>query len=61
MITSDKQYEAAKEQLKMLQQSFLTPSKKHIPEVITKASKRQIQELIDEIQKNPADLAIEKD
>lgn len=52
MITSDKQYEAAKEQLRLLEASILRPAKKNIPEVIVKASKKQIQELMNEIQKN---------
>ncbi len=49
MITSDKQYEAAKEQLKMLMQSLSAPIKKDVPTVIEKAAKSQIKELIAEI------------
>jgi hypothetical protein len=49
MITSDKQYEAAREQLRMLKQSLLTPTKKDVPKIIAEAAKRQVQELIDEI------------
>ena len=52
MITSNKQYEAAKEKLQMLMQSLLTPTKKEVPEVIAAASRSQIQELIDEIKTN---------
>ena len=52
MITSDKQYEAAREQLRVLEQSLLTPTKKNVPDIIAKAAKLQVQELIDEIQAN---------
>jgi DNA-binding transcriptional MerR regulator len=52
MITSDKQYEAAKEQLRMLEQSILIPTKKNVPKLIAQAAKRQIKELIDEIKIN---------
>ena len=52
MITSEKQYVAAKEQLRLLEASFLRPAKKNVPDVIVNASKQQIQELMREIQKN---------
>lgn len=52
MITSDKQYEAAKEKLAMLKQSLLAPTKNNVPDAIAKASMRQVQELMDEIQKS---------
>ena len=50
MITSDKQYAAAKEQLSMLVQSLSAPVKKDVPAVIQEAAKSQIKELIAEIQ-----------
>lgn len=50
MITSDKQYAAAKEQLAMLVESLSSPKKKDVPNFIEKAGKAQWQELIDEIQ-----------
>ncbi|STX55750.1 Helix-turn-helix [Legionella beliardensis] len=52
MITSDKQYAAAREQLNRLQQYLSTPLRKDVPVSIAEASKRQTQELIHEIQKN---------
>lgn len=52
MITSDKQYEAAKEQLNMLIQSLSAPVKKDVPLIIAEAGKSQLKELIDEIKKN---------
>ncbi|MGQ3890152.1 helix-turn-helix domain-containing protein [Legionella sp. CNM-1927-20] len=52
MITSDRQYEAAREQLKRLQQSLMTPIKKGVPASIAEASKKQTQELMDEIQRD---------
>ena len=50
MITSDKQYSAAKEQLNMLKQSLQSPIQNGVPIVIAEAAKSQLQELIDEIQ-----------
>ncbi len=50
MITSDKQYTAAKEQLAMLKASLSSPKKKDVPALIEKAGKAQLQELIGEIQ-----------
>jgi len=52
MITSDKQYAAAKEQLVMLTGSLSSPKKKDVLDLIEKAGKAQLQELIDEIQLN---------
>ncbi|MEE8059806.1 MAG: helix-turn-helix transcriptional regulator [Pseudomonadales bacterium] len=50
MITSDKQYTAAKKQLAMLTKSLSSPMKKNVPDAIEKAGKAQLQELINEIQ-----------
>ncbi len=50
MITSDKQYAVAKEQLAMLTESLSSPKKEDVPDLIEKASKAQLQELTDEIQ-----------
>ncbi len=50
MITSDKQFEAAKKQLKMLTKSLSSPVKKGVPAIIANAAKTQTQELIDELQ-----------
>ncbi len=50
MITSDKQYGAAKKQLVMLSESLSAPKKKDVPDVIEQAGKAQIQELMGEIQ-----------
>ena len=55
MITSDKQYEAAREQLKMLEQSLLDPIKKGVPKIVAKAATIQIQELVNEIKINIAE------
>lgn len=52
MITSNKQFEVAKEKLHMLKQSLLAPVKKNIPSEIVKASRNQVQELIHEIKAN---------
>ena len=50
MITSDKQYEAAKKQLTLLTESLSCPVKKDVPDEIEQGSRAQTQELIDEIQ-----------
>ena len=50
MITSDKQYEAAKKQLARLAESLTAPMKKNVPEVIANAGKAQIHELMAELQ-----------
>ena len=50
MITSDKQYEAAKQQLALLAKSLAAPTKKKVPDVIAKAGKAQIKELMAELQ-----------
>ena len=52
MITSDKQYEAAKKQLVMLTESLSSPVKKDVPNEIEQAGRAQTQELIDEIQQS---------
>ena len=52
MITSDKQYAAAKEQLARLNASLSSPKKKDVPARIAKAGKAQFLELTDEIQQN---------
>jgi len=52
MITSDKQYAAAQEQLIMLTASLSFQKKKDVPDLIKKANKTQLQELISEIQMN---------
>lgn len=52
MITSDKQYAAAKEQLNMLVQALSAPVKKDVPAVIQEAARSQTKELIAEIQAN---------
>ena len=52
MITSDKQYEAAKKQLALLTESLSSPVKKDVPDEIEQAGGAQTQELIDEIQES---------
>ena len=52
MITSDKQYVAAKEKLAMLTGSISSPKKKGVPDFVEQAGKAQLQELITEIQLN---------
>lgn len=52
MITSDKQYTATKKQLAMLTESLSCTKKKDVPDVIEKAGKSQLQDLINEIQKS---------
>ena len=49
MITSDKQYHAAKEQMAMLKQSFSAPIKKDVPSVVTHAAVAELKELIAEL------------
>ncbi len=49
MITSDRQYVAAKEKLAMLQASLKAPIKKGVPDIISKATKGQLKEMISEI------------
>jgi len=50
MITSNRQYKAAQEKLTMLKTSLKAAIKKGIPEIIAKAAKGQLQELISEIE-----------
>ena len=50
MITSDKQYAAAKKQLDMLTASLSAPKKEGVPDLVDKAGRAQTQELINEIQ-----------
>ena len=50
MITSDKQYRAARDKLEMLAASHTAPSKVGIAEVIANAARLQITELADELQ-----------
>lgn len=50
MITSEKQHQAAKNQLKSLQASLKAPMKSGVAQAIAEAGKAQTQELIDEIQ-----------
>ncbi len=50
MITSDKQYRAARDKLEMLEASHTAPSKVGIAEVIADAARLQITELADELQ-----------
>jgi ribosome-binding protein aMBF1 (putative translation factor) len=52
MITSDKQYAAAKKQLMMLTTSMVAPGKEEAPDLIEQAAKAQMLELVDEIQRN---------
>lgn len=52
MITSNKQYIAAQEQLAMLVKSLSSPPAKGVPAIIINAHKKQTQELIDEIEDN---------
>ena len=52
MITSDKQYAAAKKQLMMLITSMAASRKKETPDFIEQAGKAQVQELVDEIQRD---------
>lgn len=52
MITSDKQYDAAKRQLAMLTEALSAPKKKSVPDAVKEASNAQTQELIDEIQES---------
>ena len=49
MITSDKQYHAAKEQMDMLKQSLNAPIKKDVPSVVANAARAQLKELITEL------------
>ncbi|MBL1259820.1 MAG: helix-turn-helix transcriptional regulator [Thiotrichaceae bacterium] len=49
MITSDKQYAAAKKQLDMLTASLSSPKKDDVPAIIAKANRTQLQELVGEI------------
>lgn len=52
MITSDKQYEAAKQQLNMLNDSLRAPSKVDVPAIVLEAGMAQVLELLDEIKTN---------
>ena len=49
MITSDKQYSVAQEQLSMLIESLSAPIKKDVPAIIKEAALSQSNELIAEI------------
>lgn len=55
MITSDKQYNAAMAQVKMLNKSLDEPFKQGVPEIVQRESKSQIQSLIAKINKNIQD------
>lgn len=50
MITSDKQYQAAQDKLKMLEASVKAPTKRGVAKAIVDAGKAQTQELIGELQ-----------
>ena len=52
MITSDKQYAAAKKQLMMLTVSMVALGKEEAPDLIEQAKKAQMLESVDEIQRN---------
>ena len=52
MITSDKQYKAALQQLEMLSISLSRPINQGVPTVVENAAKSQIKELISEIKSN---------
>ena len=52
MITSDRQYDAAKKQLAMLAEALSAPKKKSVPDAVREAGNAQTQELIDEIQRS---------
>ena len=52
MITSDKQYAAAKRQLMMLTASLVASRMEEAPDLIEQSGKAQILELVDEIQRN---------
>lgn len=52
MITSDKQYKAAVEQLEMLSVSLSKPTNQGVPTVVENAAKSQLRELISEIKAN---------
>lgn len=49
MITSDKQYAASQKQLAMLKESYTAAVKKGVPDVVAKAGKAQIKELMAEL------------
>jgi DNA-binding transcriptional MerR regulator len=50
MITSDKQYQAARRQLARLAESLDAPTKADVPRVIADAGRAQVEELMAEIQ-----------
>lgn len=52
MITSDKQYDAAKYQLARLVESLAAPTKANVPDIIASAGRAQTEELAAEIQRN---------
>ena len=52
MITSNRQYEAAKKQLVMLEESLSAPKKTGVPEAVRQAAKAQTLELMAEIQES---------
>lgn len=67
MITSDKQYQVAKEKLEVLKKSITAPVKSSVPKAIAKAGKAQYQSMCEElaeeinqyevlINSNPSDL-----
>lgn len=55
MITSDKQYAAAKKQLMMLTASLAASKKAEVPDFIEQAGKAQMHELVNEIQQSMAE------
>ena len=52
MITSDKQYAASKKQLMMFSASMAASRKEDVPDFIEQAGMAQMQELVDEIQRD---------
>ena len=52
MITSDRQYDAAKAQLKQLTESLTAPTKEGVPDVVVDAGIAQIKELMAEVRHN---------
>jgi DNA-binding Xre family transcriptional regulator len=52
MITSDRQYDAAKHQLARLAESLAAPTKANVPDIIASVGRGQTEDLVAEIQRS---------
>ena len=58
MIISEKQYKEAARKIEMLELSLSSPKKKDVPDIIEKAGRSQILEMIESINEEIKELAL---